>query len=122
MKVKIAEGVFTPGPPHTLRGGFEIFRTNALRSVVTSDDFFFDGSPAPGFALTKGAAFNDATARRTEIGRLRGSASLDGKSIEVSGSQTMFIPPSLNLDTFDTLILWCFKVPFLLCSGAIRRI
>lgn len=115
----IARGTFIPGPPHVLRGTFEITRRDDLVSLTTGADFFFDGSPAPGFALTSADLFSAAVAGRNEFGRLPGSGSLDGKAVEVTGRHTAHLPPSLSIDDFDTVFLWCFKVPFLLGYGRI---
>lgn len=117
----IGTGSFAPGPPHVLRGTFTLARIDGVVALTTSDAFFFDGSPAPGFALTTGNDFSEQQARRTEFGRLPGSGSLDGRTIEVVGRQIAFVPPSLDIGDFDTVFLWCFKVPFLLGRGIIVR-
>lgn len=117
----IGKGSFLPGPPHVLRGTFELARTDGVVTLTTSEDFYFDGSPAPGFALTSGGAFSEAIALRNEFGRLPGSGGIDGQVIEITGRQVAFVPPSLDIDAFDTVFLWCFKIPFLLGTGAIVR-
>lgn len=121
MNELIGSGTFTPGAPHILRGSFTLARVDGVVTLTTSDDFFFDGSPAPGFALAAGGGFTEAQARQTEFGRLRGSGSLDGRTVEVVGRQIAYLPPSLAIDDFDTVFLWCFKVPFLLGHGTIVR-
>lgn len=118
----IAKGTLEGRGGHELRGTFAIRKVNGALEFETSADFFFDGSPAPGFAFTTGQLFTAAHAARTDFLRLPGSGSLTGTQIPVSGVQRGVIPATPDFDTFDTVFLWCFQTPFLLGVGAIDRV
>ena len=116
-----AQDRFTPGPPHTLRGSFLIRDTGGVRRFETSADFYFDGSPAPGFAFHTGipTQAGDPVLRANMV-QTR-FLDLPGNVVEIRGAQTGTIPPDFDLDTFDTLVLWCFAVPFILGYGVLER-
>ncbi|QIR86484.1 hypothetical protein [Paracoccus sp. AK26] len=118
----VAQGRLTPGPGHTLRGSFTIRQTGEGLLMETSDDFFFDGSPTPGFALNTGIPTDAADLALQS--RMEGTRFLDlpGGVVTVQGRQAGTIPPDLDLDAFDTLVLWCFAVPFILGFGPIDRV
>jgi hypothetical protein len=117
----VGHGTFQGRGGHTLRGRFELLRGADGVRLTIGDDFFFDGSPAPGFALAANSEFTQAQAIATDFHRLPGSGRLMGAQIEVSGRQEALIPARFNLDDFDTLFLWCFMTPFLLGVGPIVR-
>lgn len=118
----IGKGTFTPGSGHDVRGSFSLTRQANGILMLTSADFLFDGSPAPGWALSKGLPVNaqdpdvQRTAIRTDFQRLT------DRIEPVSGQQSGLIPNSINIDDFDTLFLWCYQVPFILAVGPIERV
>lgn len=118
----IGKGKFSPGAGHDLRGTFTLTRQNNGILMVTSEDFFFDGSPAPGWALSSGIPTDASdpvvqkTAVETDFQRLT------DRIEPVSGQQSGLIPPAIDIDSYDTLFLWCFQEPFILGVGSIERV
>lgn len=117
----IGHGTFSPGVGHEMRGSFTLTQQANGVLMVTSTDFFFDGSPAPGWALSKGVPedANDPIVRQaavqTDFQRLTDRIEL------VSGQQSGLIPNSIDINDYDTLFLWCYQVPFILGVGPIER-
>lgn len=118
----IGRGSFSPGQGHDMRGSFTLTRQANGVLMLTSDDFFFDGSPAPGWALSNGvpADANDPDVRRAAIET--DFQRLTDRIEPVSGQQSGLIPNAINIDAYDTLFLWCYQVPFILGVGPIERI
>lgn len=118
----IGKGSFSPGINHEMRGSFTLTRQSNGVLMVTSEDFFFDGSPAPGWALSKGIPVdaNDPEVQRTAI--RTDFQRLTDRIEPISGQQSGLIPNSIDIASFDTLFLWCFQVPFILGVGPIERI
>ncbi|MDN2480971.1 hypothetical protein [Vibrio agarivorans] len=118
----IGNGNFIAGQGHELNGSFTLTKQTNGILMLTSDDFFFDGSPAPGWALSKGTPLDASnpdvqrTAITTDFQRLT------DRIEPVSGQQSGLIPNSINIDEFDTLFLWCYQVPFILGYGVINRV
>jgi len=118
----IGSGTFSPGAGHELRGTFTLTRQANGILMVTSQDFFFDGSPAPGWALARGVPTDAsdpavrAAAIQTDFQRLTDRVE------PVSGQQSGLISNSINIDDYDTLFLWCYQVPFILGVGLIERV
>lgn len=117
----IARGRFTPGPPHVLRGGFTIRDEGGSLLFETSADFYFDGSPAPGFGFHRGvpASASDPVLR-ANMAETR-FLDLPGNVVEVHGVHAGPIPPTIDIGTYDTLVLWCYAVPFVLGHGTLER-
>lgn len=117
----IGRGAFTPGVGHDLRGGFTLTRQGGGVLMRTTADFFFDGSPEPGWALAVGIPIDAsdssvrAAAAATDFQRLP-------MNVAVSGEQTGLIPDTIDVDAYDTLFLWCYRFPFILGVGPIERI
>jgi hypothetical protein len=117
-----AHGIFTPGAPHVLRGGFTIREDGGVLLFETSEDFYFDGSPAPGFGLHSGIPTSAGDlALRANMDRTR-FLDLPGNLVEVRGQHAGEIPPTINLGAYDTLVLWCFEIPFILGYGTLQRL
>lgn len=118
----IGNGTFSPGAGHVLRGTFSLNRQANGVLMVTSPDFFFDGSPAPGWALSRGVPTD---ARNPEVQRAAIETDfqrLTDKIEPVSGQQSGLILNAINIDDYDTLFLWCYQVPFILGVGPIERV
>jgi hypothetical protein len=47
---------------------------------------------------------------------------LPGNVVEVRGQHTGAIPSAIDLDAYDSLVLWCFAVPFILGHGKLERL
>lgn len=118
----IGKGVFTPGTGHELRGSFTLTRQASGILMITSRDFFFDGSPAPGWALSSGLPTdaNDPAVQRTAV--QTDFHRLTDRIEPISGQQSGLIPNSIDIDPYDTLFLWCFQVPFILGVGPVERV
>ena len=118
----IGKGTFSPGVGHELRGTFTLIRQANGVLMTTSQDFYFDGSPAPGWALSAGVPIDsdDPEVQRTAIAT--DFQRLTDRIEEVSGQQSGLIHNAIDIDAYDTLFLWCFQVPFILGVGSIERV
>ena len=117
----VAQGTFTPGPPHVLRGGFTIRKDAGVLLFETNSDFYFDGSPAPGFGFHTGIPTSAGDfGLRNNMDRTR-FLDLPGNVVEIRGQYAGAIPPTINFEAYDTLVLWCFAVPFILGHGKLER-
>ena len=111
MTVIIGRGAFTPGVGHDLRGGFTLTRQGDGVLMRTTADFFFDGSPEPGWALAVGLPIdaNDpavraagphcdrkppVTFRNTTEGRISRSATLFLALMRWSSRKTKNLVPA----------------------------
>lgn len=117
----IGSGTFTAGAGHELRGTFTLTQQANGVLMRTSDDFFFDGSPAPGWALHSGIPTDasDPGVQRTAV--MTDFQRLTDRIEPVSGQQSGLIPPAIDIELYDTLLLWCFQFPFILGIGQIQR-
>ncbi|MEL6202912.1 MAG: hypothetical protein AAFR39_11210 [Pseudomonadota bacterium] len=123
----VSKGTFTAGPGHEMTGGFTISRTPAGFEFATTSDFFFDGSPAPGFAYIQG---DPTSATSNELGL---AASTSGflpltqtpppfvPRVEIKGVQSGLMHPSTPFMQFDHIFLWCFEIPSLLGYGKVEE-
>lgn len=112
-------GVLEGRGGHVLRGDFQIEQSDSGLLLTTSDDFYFDGSPAPGFAFSASGDATPEEAAATDFLRLPGSGSLSGAQIEVSGRQGGPIPGAIDVSAQKLLFLWCYRTPFLLGIGVL---
>ncbi|MEM0900084.1 MAG: hypothetical protein AAGI92_09065 [Pseudomonadota bacterium] len=123
----IAKGNFTPGDNHTMVGGFTITQNGSDLNFATTEDFAFDGSPKPGFALLKGdpvlapLQVLEAAANRTDFLRLKETPRGQPR-VPSEGVFTAVLQSSVNLDDYDHVYLWCFGIPFLLGHAPIERL
>lgn len=118
----IGRGTFSPGPGHVMRGTFTLTRLGGGILMETDEDFLFDGSPEPDWALYSGVPMDrldpnvQAAAQATRFGRMPGGI------VQIRGKQTGLIPPSINIDEYDTIFLWCYQIPAILGVGPIVRV
>jgi hypothetical protein len=117
----IATGAFTPGKGRDLRGGFTLSMDEDGIVFETTDDFFFDGSSEPGWALFNGVPERASTrearaeAAQTNFGDLP-------SHVPVDGVHSAKISQDLDLDQYDTVVLWCYSFPQILGTAKIFRI
>lgn len=117
----IGRGAFTPGTGHDLRGDFTLTRQSGGVLMRTSADFFFDGSPEPGWALVAGLPV-DASDRAVQAAAVATDFQRLPMNVSVAGEQTGLIPDAIDIDAYDTLLLWCYRFPFILGVGPIERV
>lgn len=93
-------GAFTGASDHITTGGIQIIKTaNGGAVVILDSDFSLDGAPDPRVGFGKGGTFVDAT----DLGALQ----------QLTGVQVYVVPPSVNVDDYDEVYIWCkkFAVP-----------
>lgn len=110
----LAQGRFEGRGGHVMRGSFVLRMIDGDIHFETSEDFYFDGSPAPGFAWSQAGRFDEQQALTNGFLRLPSSGSLDGAQLEVTGRQHAQLVSGFVPTDFDAVFLWCFGVPFLL--------
>ncbi|MCK0103236.1 DM13 domain-containing protein [Pseudohalocynthiibacter sp. F2068] len=93
-------GMFTGASNHVTTGGVTILKTADGGALVVLDtDFSLDGAPDPHVGFGKDGAFEVAT----DLGKLEKS----------DGLQVFVVPPTVNVDDFNEIYVWCleFGVP-----------
>lgn len=118
----IGNGLFEGRGGHVMRGSFSLERAADELMFRTSDDFYFDGSPAPGFAFSASGEATALEAIATDFLRLPGSGELSGEQIEVRGAQRGRVPSTIDIRAQRAVFLWCYRVPFLLGIGVIAHV
>jgi len=118
----VGKGVFDGRGGHLMRGSFSIEQSASGLLFMTSDNFYFDGSPAPGFAFSASGDPTQEEATSTDFLRLPGTGALSGEQLEVIGRQSGPVPGSIDVSAQKLVFLWCYRVPFLLGIGEIEII
>ena len=117
----IGSGSFSPGPGHEMRGTFTLTRQSNGILMETSEDFYFDGAPAPGWALSLGVPTNSS-----DPGVIQAARETDFKRLEIrapiSGKRNALIPENIDIDSYDTLFLWCYEFGVILGAAPINRV
>ena len=93
-------GSFTGASDHITTGGVQIVKTADGGAVVILDsDFSLDGAPDPRVGFGSDGVYAEAT----DLGELQ----------NISGLQIYVVPPSVNVDDFNEVYIWClqFSVP-----------
>ncbi len=96
----LATGTFTGASDHITTGGVSIVKTaNGGAVVILDSDFSLDGAPDPRVGFGVDGAYKDAS----DLGEL----------ISKDGIQVYIVPPSVNVDDFNEVYIWCrkFAVP-----------
>ena len=96
----LATGTFTGASDHITTGGVSIVKTaNGGAVVILDSDFSLDGAPDPRVGFGVDGAYKDAS----DLGEL----------ISKDGIQVYIVPPSVNVDDFNEIYIWCrkFAVP-----------
>lgn len=95
-----AHGSFIGASDHITTGGVQIVKTADGGAVVILDsDFSLDGAPDPRVGFGRDGKFVAAT----DLGELQ----------NISGLQIYVVPPTVNIDDFNEVYIWClqFGVP-----------
>lgn len=117
----IGFGTFSGAGGHKLDGSFTLTRQKVGVLMQTSQDFYFDGATSPQWSLSTGVPTDihdphvRAAALETQFGSLPGDIQV------VLGTQTAMIEPTVDLDIYDTVFLWCSAMPYILGTGVIKR-
>lgn len=89
-------GQFTGASNHVTTGGVQIVKTaDGGALVILDSDFSFDGAPDPRVGFGKNGTYVDAS----DLGALQ----------NVSGLQIYVVPPSVNVEDFNEVYIWCLK-------------
>ena len=95
-----AHGTFTGASDHITTGGVSIVKTaNGGAVVILDSDFSLDGAPDPRVGFGVNGVYKDAS----DLGEL----------VSKTGIQVYIVPPSVNVDDFNEVYIWCrkFAVP-----------
>jgi len=93
---KPAKGTFTGASDHITTGGVQIVKTADGGAVVILDsDFSLDGAPDPRVGFGKDGVYAEAS----DLGKLE----------NITGLQVYIVPPSINVDDFNEVYIWCLK-------------
>lgn len=95
-----ASGQFTGASDHITTGGVSIVKTaNGGAVVILDSDFSLDGAPDPRVGFGVDGAYKDAS----DLGEL----------VSKTGVSVYIVPPSVNVDDFNEVYIWCrkFAVP-----------
>ncbi len=95
-----ASGLFTGASDHITTGGVSIVKTADGGAVVILDsDFSLDGAPDPRVGFGVDGVYKDAS----DLGEL----------VSKTGVSVYIVPPSVNVDDFNEVYIWCrkFAVP-----------
>jgi hypothetical protein len=89
-------GSFTGANDHITTGGVQIVKTADGGAVVILDsDFSLDGAPDPRVGFGSDGEFVAAS----DLGALQ----------NISGLQIYVVPPTVNVDDFNEVYIWCLK-------------
>ncbi len=95
-----SQGTFIGASEHITTGGVQIVKTADGGAVVILDsDFSLDGAPDPRVGFGSDGTYAEAS----DLGELQ----------NISGLQIYVVPPSINVDDFNEVYIWClqFGVP-----------
>ncbi|MEM9911404.1 MAG: hypothetical protein AAF922_11540 [Pseudomonadota bacterium] len=118
----IGTGSFSPGPGHMIRGTFTLTQETGGIRFLTDEEFFFDGSPAPGFALSLGVPSDPLSPQVQQNAKDTDFLRIADRIEPVNGQQSGLISSRININDYDTVFLWCFEIPSILGVGPIQRV
>jgi len=102
-----AKGSFVGASNHITTGGVSIVKTaNGGAVVILDSDFSLDGAPDPRVGFGKDGKFVDAS----DLGELT----------KKEGLQVYIVPPTVNVDDFNEVYIWCRKFAVPLGVASIR--
>lgn len=96
----VVSGTFTGASDHITTGGVQVVKTADGGAVVILDtDFSLDGAPDPRVGFGNDGTYVEAT----DLGALQ----------NLTGLQIYVVPPTVNVDDFNEVYIWClqFGVP-----------
>lgn len=96
------KGKFKGDNNHVVTGGVTV----KDGKIILANDFVFDGAPDPRIGLGKRGKYS----KNTDFAVLK----------KDTGSQTYKVPASINVDDYDTVIVWCRKFSVQLAHAKIR--
>jgi hypothetical protein len=89
-------GTFTGANDHITTGGVKIVKTaNGGAVVILDSDFSLDGAPDPRVGLGKDGTYDT----NADLGIL----------LHNTGVQAFIVPPSINVDDYNEVYIWCLK-------------
>ncbi len=92
----VISGSFKGESDHITTGGVQIVKTADGGAVVILDsDFSLDGAPDPRVGFGSDGVYVEAS----DLGELQ----------NISGLQVYVVPPSINVDDFNEVYIWCKK-------------
>lgn len=92
----VISGTFTGASDHITTGGVKIVKTADGGAVVVLDsDFSLDGAPDPRVGFGVDGEFVSAS----DLGVLQ----------RINGLQVYIVPPTVNVDDFNEVYIWCLK-------------
>ena len=95
-KSSASSGTFTGASDHITTGGVQVVKTADGGAVVILDsDFSLDGAPDPRVGFGSDGTFVEAS----DLGELQ----------NLTGVQVYIVPPSVNVDDFNEVYIWCLK-------------
>ena len=93
---KGASGTFTGASEHITTGGVQIIKTADGGAVVILDtDFSLDGAPDPRVGFGSDGTYVETS----DLGVLQ----------NLNGLQIYVVPPTINVDNFNEVYIWCLK-------------
>lgn len=96
----VIKGSFTGASDHITTGGVKIVKTaNGGAVVILDSNFSLDGAPDPRVGFGSDGTYVDAS----DLGVLTNK----------TGLQVYIVPPTVNVDDFNEVYIWCrkFAVP-----------
>jgi hypothetical protein len=103
----VTSGTFTGENKHITTGGVQVVRTADGGAVVILDsDFSLDGAPDPRVGFGVDGEYDE----NTNLGVLK----------NINGLQVYVVPPTVNVDDFNEVYIWCTKFSVSLGVAALK--
>jgi hypothetical protein len=95
-KSSTTSGTFTGASDHITTGGVQFVKTaDDGAAVILDSDFSLDGAPDPRVGFGADGTFVEAS----DLGELQ----------NISGVQVYVVPPTVNIEDFNEIYIWCLK-------------
>ncbi|MEX0338720.1 MAG: hypothetical protein AB3N11_06735 [Arenibacterium sp.] len=117
----IAKGELQGCNGHVATGSFTIESENGVLWFRTSEDFYFEGAPAPGFAISSGGVDPAKEAKTSDFLRLPGTGDPFHAQRPVRGVFEAPLPGSVDIESAVAVFLWCYDFPGVLGVGKVNR-
>ncbi|SHJ86640.1 Electron transfer DM13 [Shimia gijangensis] len=92
-RMKAATGMFEGRSNHVTMGTVSIIEEDGRRFIELGDDFSLDSGPDPRVALGKDGTYDPDS----KLGAL----------LSYSGKQRYALPPTLDLASYNEVVIWC---------------